>query len=80
MTPPLRATAHLVFNHQRTRHHLKAWKQLTLLETDLGIKKKKKKKPTKEGGDDFAKKLAALDLDKDGDEAATEEQAQDGDM
>lgn len=55
--------------------------QLTKLGTDLGIKKKKKKtaKP-KDGDDDFAAKLAALDLDKEGGEAATEEQAQDGDM
>jgi translation initiation factor 2 subunit 2 len=51
------------------------------LETDLGIKKKKKKKVAKDGeGDDFAAKLAALDLDKEGGEAADEETAQDGDM
>lgn len=48
---------------------------------DLGIKKKKKKKVAKDGeGDDFAAKLAALDLDKEGGEAADEETAQDGDM
>lgn len=53
---------------------------LTLLATDLGIKKKKKKPKAKEGDDDFAAKLAALDLDKEGGDAAAEEQAQDGDM
>lgn len=47
---------------------------------DLGIKKKKKKKVAKEGDDDFAAKLATLDLDKEGGEAAGEEQSQDGDM
>ncbi|KAJ0119118.1 eukaryotic translation initiation factor 2 beta subunit [Diaporthe amygdali] len=47
---------------------------------DLGIKKKKKKPKAKEGDDDFAAKLAALDLDKEGGDAAAEEQAQDGDM
>ncbi|KAG6358877.1 hypothetical protein INS49_012396 [Diaporthe citri] len=47
---------------------------------DLGIKKKKKKKAPKEGDDDFAAKLAALDLDKEGGEAAADEQTQDGDM
>lgn len=52
------------------------------MEIDLGIKKKKsnKKKVPKEGEDDFAAKLAALDLDKEGGEAAADEQAQDGDM
>jgi translation initiation factor 2 subunit 2 len=44
----------------------------------LGIKKKKKK--PKKDGDDFAAKLAALDLDKEGGEAAADEPAQDGDM
>lgn len=51
---------------------------------DLTLKKKKKKKATKAGeGDEFAAKLAALDLDKEGDaegavEAKSEEQS--GDM
>ncbi|KAI3392369.1 hypothetical protein diail_5757 [Diaporthe ilicicola] len=49
---------------------------------DLGIKKKKKRTKTpKEVEDDFAAKLAALDLDKEGGEAgAADEPAQDGDM
>lgn len=51
---------------------------LTRVETDLGIKKKKKKPSKKD--DDFAAKLAALDLDKEGGEAAAEESTQDGDM
>lgn len=34
----------------------------------------------KEGDDDFAAKLAALDLDKESGEAAGEEQGQEGDM
>lgn len=53
---------------------------LTLWVTDLGIKKKKKKKAPKEGDDDFAAKLAALDLDKEGGEDTSEEPTQDGDM
>ncbi|KAI0470616.1 domain found in IF2B/IF5-domain-containing protein [Xylariaceae sp. FL0804] len=40
---------------------------------DLGMKKKKKKKTPKEGEDEFAAKLAALDLEKDGAGAGEEE-------
>jgi len=50
---------------------------------DLTLKKKKKKKVPKEGDDDFAKKLEALQLEgKEGEEptAAAEEDEQDGDM
>ncbi|KAI8633846.1 domain found in IF2B/IF5-domain-containing protein [Xylariaceae sp. FL1651] len=48
---------------------------------DLTLKKKKKKKPAA-GEDEFAAKLAALDLDKDGNAAATEEKSDEqvGDM
>ena len=49
------------------------------MKTDLGIKKKKKSKKPKEGDDDFAAKLAALDLEKEGGEGA-EEPVQEGDM
>lgn len=42
------------------------------------MKKKKKKKAPKEGDDEFAAKLAALDIDKDGGEEA--ETVQEGDM
>jgi len=49
------------------------------------MKKKKKKKAPKEGEDDFAAKLAALDIDKEAEDgeatpAATEAKADDGDM
>lgn len=51
---------------------------------DLTMKKKKKKKVAKEGEDDFAAKLAALDIEgKEGEEAEAapaEEVVQDGDM
>lgn len=50
---------------------------------DLTLKKKKKKKVPKEGDDDFAKKLEALQLEgKEGEEpaAAAEDNQQDGDM
>ncbi|KAI1341396.1 domain found in IF2B/IF5-domain-containing protein [Xylariaceae sp. FL0016] len=48
---------------------------------DLGMKKKKKKKVPKEGeGDDFAAKLAKLDLDKEGGDAETPVDEQTGDM
>jgi translation initiation factor 2 subunit 2 len=51
---------------------------------DLTMKKKKKKKVAKEGEDDFAAKLAALDIEgKEGEEAEAapaEEAVQDGDM
>jgi translation initiation factor 2 subunit 2 len=50
---------------------------------DLTLKKKKKKKVPKEGDDDFAKKLEALQLEgKEGEEptAAADEDDQDGDM
>lgn len=50
------------------------------METDLGIKKKKKSKKPKEGDDDFAAKLAALDLEKEGGEATEEKPVQEGDM
>lgn len=46
---------------------------------DLGLKKKKKKKVAKDGDDEFAAKLAALDIDKE--EGAEETEAvQEGDM
>lgn len=44
---------------------------------DLGMKKKKKKSK-KEGDDEFAAKLAALDIDKE--DAEEGEAVQDGDM
>lgn len=50
---------------------------LTLVLPDLGMKKKKKKSK-KEGDDEFAAKLAALDIDKE--DAEEGEAVQDGDM
>ena len=48
---------------------------------DLSMKKKKKKKAPKEGDDDFAAKLAALDLEgKEGEAAPADEEVQEGDM
>lgn len=77
--PLLKAMVDSVFDHQRMQHHFMGSTWLTLFETDLGIKKKKRKAP-KKGDDDFAAKLAALDLEKEGGEAADDEPTQDGDM
>lgn len=58
-----------------THKHLTDWLECI---ADLGMKKKKKKKAPKEGDDEFAAKLAALDIDKEGGDEA--EPVQEGDM